>query len=155
MFAHKFTWLAALAITALGYVTARTVSQSPGQIALAWEAEQFASNRASRSNFEPSLVMLILGVCPVTCEDTAATPYAGQSVAFVKAAYAQANVSHDYLNVQTGREAMLMAWQEPGWHGAGSADVMPLGAIVFWYVLCDSMALISNWSCNDSISPRS
>ena len=59
----------------------------------------------------------------------AAAPYAGLCEGFVKAAYANAGVSQDYLDQGSAKDGCEIAKGKAGWSTGGTP---PLGAVVFW-----------------------
>jgi hypothetical protein len=75
-----------------------------GDVAISWEAAQFQKTAA---------------------------PYSGMCLQFVKDAYAQAGVSHSYLDQHSAKDGYGVAVTRPGWNGY-SSDNIPKGAVVFW-----------------------
>lgn len=80
------------------------VLATPGDVAIAWEAEQFQHTKA---------------------------PYAGLCLGFVKDAYAHAGVSKEYLNQGSAAEATRVAARTSGWHSFSDYNV-PRGAVLLW-----------------------
>jgi hypothetical protein len=77
-------------------------AESPGQVALDWEAEQFKLTPA---------------------------PYPGLCLGFVHDAYEHAGVSQSYLDMATARDAALAAAQLKGW---STSYPPPLGAVILF-----------------------
>ena len=96
---------------------------------------------ATVSNNMKALVFVLFGPCWRFARHfhflvNADAPFATNSIGFVRTAYAVANVTKDYMNAPSAKEALMMATNEPGWVGSGTEAFIPLGAVVFWYACC-------------------